>query len=99
MSARDRSDVGSGKILPEELSAAGHPADPEPEIHPERHWVTGPDVAAAERRTQPAGTGAGEHAPVESGAHFRGAPDDAVAEPVEMRRPPRHGAGDGAEER
>ncbi|PFG44294.1 hypothetical protein ATJ88_3016 [Isoptericola jiangsuensis] len=105
MTARDKSDFGSGKILPEELDAATPAPGPEGDtVHPERDWATGPDLAAVEHPASASASaddgdderGSGEHAPVESGAHFGGAPDD-DAEPVELDHPPRHGAGDDAE--
>lgn len=98
MSTRDKSDFGSGKILPEELDdgAAAGEADSDDGVHPERDWATGPDIAAAEAAER-AGEGdddaAAEHRPVQQGAHFRDDPLTRPDEPVDLPHPPKHGGG------
>jgi|GEM_PF-6132135 len=103
MSTRDKSDFGSGKILPEELDDGAVPAaEGDGDPHPDRDWATGPDVAAAEGAhgdessdgdAPDSGTEAG-HRPVEQGAHFRDDPLARSDEPVELDHRPRHGADD-----
>ncbi|WP_407320655.1 hypothetical protein UQW22_09230 [Isoptericola halotolerans] len=91
MSTRDKSDFGSGKLLPDELPGAAGPdaaatADGDHGVvHPDRDWATGPDIAAAEAADR------ASHAHVERGAHFRADEDgDAPQEPVDPPHPPKH---------
>lgn len=87
MSTRDKSDFGSGKILPDELpDAAPSDAETAPHVHPERAGATGPDIAAAQRS-----------AALGHGTHLRDEPGDVHDEPVEAPHPPRHARPDGTE--
>ncbi|GAA1988916.1 hypothetical protein GCM10009718_28140 [Isoptericola halotolerans] len=86
MSTRDRSDFGSGKILPDELPGVS-PDDASSadgtDVHPERGWVTGPDVAGAEATGQPTA--------VQHGAHLRAdEPGATPQEPLDPPHPPKH---------
>lgn len=107
MSTRDKSDFGSGKILPEELHDGAAPAhaDEAGGVHPERDWATGPDIAAAEgaghgpddsAQEGAAGTDGDQeaHRRVEQGAHFRDDPLTRTDAPVELPHAPKHGAAD-----
>jgi hypothetical protein len=92
MSTRGKSDFGSGKVLPGELSDGELPVGEGGEgggdaVHPERGRVAGPDIPAAEA--------AHDHAEgvaaVERGSHFRPDEPDAVPdEPVDTSHPPKH---------
>ncbi|MFV2144814.1 MULTISPECIES: hypothetical protein [Isoptericola] len=82
MSTRDKSDFGSGKILPDELPDGGTTGSESDDgsVHPERPGAVGPDVRAAERS-----------AAVEHGAHLRRDGTDAVPdEPVDAPHAARH---------
>jgi hypothetical protein len=95
MSTRDKSDFGSGKILPDELPdpARSHADDDEGVVHPERDWATGPDIAAAEAADHAAhaSSGGSDTSSVERGAHFRAdGSDDVPHEPLDPPHPPKH---------